>query len=79
MIILSFPSKLILVSDSTTARSVIDILWWGKENTWVLEISSDKSPLENEQIPAVVFEKYITVMQLFWSKFGVEQRLPPIL
>ena len=27
MIILSFPSKLILVSDSMTARSLIDILW----------------------------------------------------
>ena len=67
LIFLSFLSKLILVGNNVWF--LLDIMWRRqkvrKGKTWALEISSVKSPLENEQVLALVVEKWITVMRSF--------------
>ena len=59
LIFLSFLSKLILVGNNVWF--LLDIMWRRqkvrKGKTWALEISSVKSPLENEQVLALVVEK----------------------
>ena len=67
---------LILVSDTMSVWSLIDIYDGAKEKNRVPEISSAKSPSEKEQIFVPVVEKSIGVMQSFWDKYCVESRSP---